>query len=310
MNSKKIRIAIGRFFAWLSLKGFSALIKLTPRRFLYRLADGMSSLGYCLMVKQRKIALESLEIAFGQEKTQEERERIAKDCFVFLTKSGLEIFFFMNKPHLVDESVHIVGKEHLDSALAKGQGVILVSAHFGNFPLMLCRLARAGYRTGGIMRHMRDTRAEKMFLAARNKFHVKTIYAQPRDVCVNQTIEALRNNELVFIPLDQNFGTAGVFVDFFGKKAATATGPIVLAKRTKAAVLPCFILRQKDDTHQIIIEPEINFEEGGNPRETILINVQKLTRIIEDYIRRYPAEWGWIHRRWKSRPQKAQLTRR
>ena len=121
-----------------------------------------------------------------------------------------------------------------------------------------------------------------------------------RVTCVNTTIEALRNNELVFITLDQHFGTAGVFVDFFGKKAATATGPVVLAQRTKAALVPCFIIRQKDDTHIIRFEPAMRLELAESEEETVRLNVQKITSVIESYIRRFPAEWGWMHRRWKT----------
>jgi len=303
MDSKRIRTGIGRFFAWLSLNTCSLITKIIPARYQYGFAKILSSLSYRFIARQRKLALESLRLAFGEEKSKEEIEQIAKDCFTYLGKSGLELFFLLNKPYLVTECVDIVGKDKLDDALSKGNGVILVSAHFGNFPLMLARLARAGYAVGGIMRNMRDSRTEKMFMVARNRFKIKTIYSQPRDACINKTIEALRNNELIFIPLDQNFGTGGVFVDFFGRKAATATGPIVLAKRTQAAVLPCFIVRQKDDRHTIIFEPALNFEEGKDFQETVLINVQKLTNIIEAYIRKYPAEWGWIHRRWKSRPK-------
>jgi KDO2-lipid IV(A) lauroyltransferase len=302
MDSKKIRISIGRFFGWIGLNFCSLITKVIPARYLYSFAKMISSLGYRFVARQRNIALQSLELAFGQEKSREEVEQIAKDCFTFLAKSGVELMFLLHKPSLIKECVDIVGKDSLDAALSKGYGVILVSAHFGNFPLMLARLALSGYSVAGIIRNMRDTRAEKMFLAARNKFKMKTIYSQPRDVCVNKTIEALRNNELVFIPLDQNFGTGGVFVDFFGRKAATATGPIVLAKRTKAVVLPCFIVRQKDDRHKIIFEAPLELEEGRDFQETVTINVQRLTNLIETYIRRYPAEWGWIHRRWKSRP--------
>ena len=193
-------------------------------------------------------------------------------------------------------------KGNLDAALSKGKGVILVSAHFGNFPLMLARLSLEGYSIVGIMRPMRDNRVEKIFLKKRDAFHIKTIYSQPRQACVEATIRSLRKNELVFIPIDQNFGTGGVFVDFFGRKAATATGPVVLAQRTKAAVVPCFIIRQKDDTHKIIFEPALDLQEVISPEQTVIINIQKLTTIIESYIRTYPAEWGWIHRRWKSKP--------
>lgn len=305
MDSKKVRKSLGRFFAWLSLKTCSLIIKFIPSRYLYVFAKFLSHIAYLFVGRHRKIALESLETAFGQEKSKEEKEKISKDCFTFLAKSGIEILAFMDNPRLVKEHIHIVAEENLKKALAGGRGAILVSAHFGNFPLMLARLALAGYKVGGIMRCMRDSRAEKMFLKARNRFNIRTIYSQPRDVCISKTLEALRNNELVFIPLDQNFGTGGVFVDFFGKKAATATGPIVLAKRAKSAVLPCFIVRQTDDSHRIIFEPPLELEEGKDFQETVVINVQRLTHIIEAYIRKYPAEWGWIHRRWKSKPEQA-----
>jgi KDO2-lipid IV(A) lauroyltransferase len=302
MDSKKIRKSIGRFFGWLGLTFSSLIINLMPAAWLYDFAQGIAKIGYRIAKKQRKIAVESLGIAFGNEKSRQEIEKIAQDCFTFMAKAGLEIMFLMDRPSLLKKQVGVVGKENLDNALAKGKGVILVSAHFGNFPLMLARLSLEGYKVGGIIRHMRDSRAEKMFMTKRTKMGIKTIYSQPRKACVEETIRSLRNNELVFIPIDQNFGSGGVFVDFFGRKAATATGPVVLAKRTKAVILPCFIVRQKDDTQKIIFEPPLNLEEGRTDEETVGINIQRLTDMIESYIRKYPADWGWIHRRWKSRP--------
>jgi KDO2-lipid IV(A) lauroyltransferase len=302
MGSKKIRTGISRFFSWIGLNISSLIIKIIPERYIYGFAKNIASLGYRFAKKQRNIALENLTIAFGQDKSPEELEKIAKDCFTFMAKAGLELMFLMDRHKLLNERVELVGRENLDNALSKGCGVILVSAHFGNFPLMMARLALCGYKIAGIMRPMRDSRAEKIFMAKRTRLNIKTIYSQPRSVCVNKTIEALRNNEVGFIPIDQNFGAGGVFVDFFGRKAATATGPVVLAKRSNAAVLPCFIVRQRDDRHKIVFEPPLNLEEGRNFQETVVINIQRLTDIIESYIRRYPAEWGWIHRRWKSKP--------
>jgi len=302
MGSKKIRKSISRLSGWLGLNFSSLIIKVIPERWIYSFAKNMATLGFIIASKQRKIALESLTIAFGRDKTRCEIEQIAKDCFIFMAEAGLELMFLMDKPKLIKRRVEIIGKENLDTALSKGKGAILVSAHFGNFPLMLSRIRLEGYETSGIMRPMRDSRVEKFFLAKRTKFGIKTIYNQPRRECVQTTLKTLRNNELVFIPIDQNFGTGGVFVDFFGKKAATAAGPVVLALRTKADIIPSFIVRQKDDTHKIIFEKPLILEEGESYQETICLNIQRLTNIIESYIRRYPAEWGWIHRRWKSRP--------
>ena len=124
-----------------------------------------------------------------------------------------------------------------------------------------------------------------------------------RKACVDASIRVLRNNEVLFIPLDQNFGSGGgVFVEFFGHKAATATGPVIFAKRTAAPILPIFIKRDHDDVHKIMIEPPLELEGCPDDDEMLVVNTQKITNVIERYIRQYPQEWGWIHRRWKARP--------
>ena len=302
MDSKKLRKSLSRFMAWLGLNICSLIVRVIPSGYLYAFAKNIASLAYVFATKQKKIALDSLGIAFGQEKSQEEIEKIAKDCFIYMAKGAVELMFFFDKPHMLKGKVDLQGRQNLDAALARGRGVVLVSAHFGNFPLLLGRLAVDGYKTCGIMRPMHDARVEKIFFEKREKYGVRTIYSQPRNECVNSTISVLRNNELVFIPIDQNFGTGGVFVNFFGKQAATATGPVILAQRTGAALIPCFIIRQSGDRHKIIFEPELELREGKDTQDTVLINIQRLTDIIEAYIRKYPAEWGWIHRRWKSKP--------
>lgn len=299
---KTIRRNIAYFFGWLAISTFSLVIKLIPWRYLYGFAQNVGSLGYnCFASKQKAIARESLTIAFEKEKTSCQIEEIARNCFIYMVKSGFELVFLMGRPALLRKRVELAGEENLKSALSGGNGVILVSAHFGNFPLLMAKLSLEDYRVSGIMRAMKDQRVENMFLAKRQKLNIKTIYSQPRKTCVEDSIRCLRNNELLFIPIDQNFGTSGIFVDFFGRKAATATGPVVLAQRTQSAIIPCFIIRQKDDTHKIIFEKPLTLEKGRDNEETILINIQRLTSIIESYIRKYPAEWSWIHRRWKSK---------
>jgi KDO2-lipid IV(A) lauroyltransferase len=302
MDFKKIRKSIGRFFGWLGLTFCSLIISVLPEKWLYSFAKNMAKIGARIAVKQRKIAIDSLSLAFGKEKSPAEIRSIAQACFTFLAKAGMELMFLMDRPKRLKERVRIIGQDNLENALKKGKGVILVSAHFGNFPLMLARLSLEGYKVGGIMRPMRDTRVEKLFEKKRRRLKIKTIYSQPRKTCVHNTIRSLSGNEIVFIPIDQNFGSGGVFVNFFGRKAATATGPVVLAQRTKATLIPCFIIRQPDDTHKIVFEPPFTLKEGTTSEETVTLNIQRLTDIIEWYIRRYPAEWGWIHRRWKSKP--------
>lgn len=302
MDRKKTIKEIQRYIGYLGLKFCSLVARLLPFRVVFSIAILLGKIGYRMAGKARDIALDSLRLAFGNDKSDEEIRCIARDCFINLVKGGLEIMFLLDRPRLLRRRVSFEGLENLTRALAEKNGVILVSAHFGNFPLMLSKISLEGYPVSAIMRAMRDTRAEGLFVRKRLQVGIHTVYAQPRRECVETSLKVLRNNELLFIPLDQNFGSGGVFVDFFGRKAATATGPVILALRTKAAIVPCFIMRQAGDYHKIIFEPAMKLEEGANADETVLLNVQKITSIIESYIRKYPAEWGWIHRRWKSQP--------
>jgi len=121
-------------------------LKVIPLRYTFSFAKKISSLGYIIANKHRRIALENLEIAFGKEKSQEELVEIAKKCFEGMAKAGVELLVLLEKPDWLKKQVKIVGRENLDRALAKGNGVILVSAHFGNFPLMLARLSVENYK--------------------------------------------------------------------------------------------------------------------------------------------------------------------
>lgn len=283
----------------------SGLIHRLPYKVVQSLTYVLIEIGFCFTIRLKRITRESLQIAFGQTKNKKEIEAIVRKCFENFGQGMVELMYFMAHPAMIKEKVVLDGGQYLNKVLEKGKGAIVVSAHFGNFPLMLLRLAQEGYKTNAIIRPTRDPEIEKYFLAQRTQLGLNTIYSHPRKQCVDNTIRALRNNEVVFIPLDQNFGNgAGVFVEFFGQQAATATGPVVFAQRTGAPILPMFIIREKGDQHRVIMEPSLTLEERANDGdgEMIQVNVAKITNLIEQYIRKYPHEWGWMHRRWKSKP--------
>lgn len=280
---------------------FGAMV--IPLSLLYTFANFIGWMGYRFARKHRQIAMESLTMAFGKEKPQEQIEKIARDCFRAMASTAVEFFMFMRYPERIKKLVQIEGLHYLDEALAKGKGVVALSAHFGSFPLLLSRLALAGYPIHSVLRRMRDSRLDKFFEGKRDGMGVGSIYTQPRKECVAQCLKALRKNEIVFIQLDQNFGTGGVFVDFFGEKAATATGPIVLSVRTGASIVPMFIHRVKGPRHKIVIKPALTVHKDAMGENNLVSTVSEFTLMIENYIRQYPHEWGWIHKRWKARPK-------
>ncbi len=282
---------------------FSWLLKWLPYWAINVLTKIFVPIAFIFTVRQKRIARESLEIAFSHQKSPEEIEGIIKKCFYSFGRGMIEMFYYTSHLQEVSRKVSIEGEHYLKEAQQEGKGVIAVTAHFGNFPLMMLYFVSQGYKANAIIRPARDKHLEEYLLRKRTESGLNTVYALPRNKCVEESLKVLRDNELLFIPLDQNFGSAGgVFVDFFGQKAATATGPVVFARRTKAPIIPMFIVRDGVDRHKIIIEPPIKLEEKETDQETLQVNTTKITNLIEQYIRRYPHEWGWMHRRWKSRP--------
>lgn len=285
---------------------FSWLFRVLPYSTIKAMTGGLLAIAYGVLRRMRTTAMNTLTIALGQEKSRDQLEEICKACFYNAGRGVIELGVFTERPSLIKETFSFTGdsRQHLDAALQEGRGVIGISAHFGNFPLMLLYLAQMGYPTNAIIRPSRDPIIEKDFQASRSRLGLKTVHSYPREACVAQSLKVLRDKELLVVLMDQNTGSkSGVYVDFFGQKAGTATGPIIFAMRTGAPLLPIFTLRRDDgDCHTLIIEPHFYLEQKSTDEETIQYNVQKLTNVIEGYIRKYPREWGWMHRRWKSRP--------
>jgi Kdo2-lipid IVA lauroyltransferase/acyltransferase len=297
---KKFRRAVARyvyyFFIW--------LFKILPYSLIKAMTGFLLPLGFFLLRGMRRTAMETLTMAFGKEKSPEELARICRECFYNAGRGAIELGTYNTRPHMIVERFSFAegSRENLDAALAEGKGVLGISAHFGNFPLMLLYLSQVGYPTNAIIRPSRDEVIEKDFQEARTRMKLKTIHSYPRETCVRQSLKSLRDKELLVVLLDQNTGSkSGVFVDFFGQKAGTATGPIIFALRTGSPLLPMFTIRDGEGRHKLIVEPHFYLEKKDTDEETLAYNVQKITNIIERYIRKYPAEWGWMHKRWKSK---------
>jgi len=296
----KLGKIIKRKAAWLALKGCVSLSKTLPLSWNYAIANTLGNLAYLMIKRHRKIALNSLSIAFPK-MSLKEKKKIARFCFAFMAQSTFELLSFVKNPsHL--KNIRLEGRENLEKALERKKGVLLLTAHLGNFPLMLFKLAKEGYPINIVARPMRDKNTDSYVNNLRTDVGVKTIFSYPRKACVSSILKALRSNEIVMIQMDQNFGTGGVWVKFFDKLAATAVGPVTLALRTKAAVVPVYMVREGRGRHQLNIFPAEELIIKKDKDEAILLNVIKFTRIIENWIRRFPFQWAWVHRRWKSRP--------
>ncbi len=293
------------FLGWILFKISSLIIGHFSLKTVYKISDGVGLIVYYLVKRFRRTSFESLNIAFGDSFSKKEKRNLVKATFKNFTKSILENLFFIENPYFIDKYVKIRGLENLKQALGRKRGVIVLTAHFGNFPLLCARLALLGVKVNVLARPMRELRMDREVAKIRKKFKIGVIYSYPKREAVKKSLEVLRRNELIIVLMDQNFGTGGIEINFFGKKAATPRGPVVFALRTGSPIVPMFIIRKENSFFQeIIIEKPYSLKRDRNLQNTIFEYVQNFTDLTEGYIRKYPNHWAWMHRRWKSRATK------
>lgn len=258
------------------------------------------SLAYKLDKKHRGIALSNIKRAYGPSLSDKEAERTARKVFENL---GMTAFEFMRLPWLkrkdLDGYVEWDGRENLDKALEKGRGAMLITAHFGNWELMAASYALCGYPIDVVVRPIDNPVLEQFVKWARSQSG-NTMVAKNRSM--RRLLTTLKTNGIAGILVDQNVALVeGVFVDFFGTLACTNRGPAILALASGAAVLPTFIVRE-GARHRIIVGKEVQLSVTGDKERDAFENTARMTKTAEDMIRKYPDQWFWVHRRWKTRP--------
>ncbi len=279
--------------------GLSHMAHTLPEPVAVRLGDIMGDTLFRCSARYRQVALKNLRWAFREEWTEDQIHRAARETFRNFGRSAVE---FLRMPVMSDDEVRrkteYDGKEHLLDALALGKGVLLATAHFGNWEIMGARFALDGYTLHVVSRDADDEGVNRLTNRIREKrgYHVLS-----RDKSVKPILAALRRNEFIGILNDQNY-TTGIFVPFFGKLAATATGTATLARSTGAPVLPCYSIRQPDNTHRLLIRPPLPFERSEDKEADLAQFTARITADIEEMVRLYPTQWMWIHDRWKHRP--------
>ena len=262
--------------------------------------EKLGTMAFYLLKKRKKIALNNLNLALGREKNQEEIEQICRGSFKNIGKDMMEIsrcFDFENS--YLKEMVTFEGRKHLDHALKGGKGVIALTAHLGNFPLMGFRLVNEGYPLSLIARDPENPKVAKMITSFRNDAGIESIPDKPRRTCVSRCLGALEKNRILFLQIDQNAPVTECWVDFFGYLVPTFKGPVIFSIRKGAPILPMFIIRNPDTHHKITVHPAFELTTNGNTQENITSNIARLTKIVEAVIREHPEQWWWIHRRFK-----------
>ena len=262
--------------------------------------EKIGTIALYLIRKRKKIAQGNLHLALGREKSKEEIARICLDSFRNIGKDMMETSRCLGfgDNHL-KMFVKLEGKEHIDHALRQGHGMIALTAHLGNFPLLGVRLVNEGYPLSIVARDPENPKVAKTITSFRESIGMESIPDKPRLTCVSRCLKALKENRILLLQIDQNAPVTECWVDFFGYLVPTFKGPVIFSLRTGAPILPMFIIRNPDSLHKVMIHPPFVLNVSGNTEQDILSNIARLTKMIEATIREYPEQWWWIHRRFK-----------
>ncbi len=281
---------------------FIKILGILPRPLARAFAIGIGQAVYLLHVRLRQVGLRNLELAFP-EKSIAERKRILRGEFTSLGRQLAELCQFPRYTlDNIEEVVVYDGLENYERAYARGKGVLFLTAHFGGWELSAFAHSLHGHWLNVVMRPMDNEYLDRLIQSYRTMHGNRTV---DKDDFVRGLLAAMKAGETVGILMDTNMTPPqGVFVNFFGIPACTASGLARIALRTDAAVVPGFtIWDDKLGKYLLRFDPALELIRTGDLEADIVANTQQFTRVIEDYVRKYPEQWLWVHRRWKTRPE-------
>lgn len=252
--------------------------------------------------KLQKTARRNLEIAYPGI-SEEEKEKIIRGTFESMGRHlGFVSHFKRFKHEDIRNLVEVVGREHFDKAHASGRGILFFTGHFGSWEVFNLLPPAFGYGMNILVRRIDNLLVEEYVDKMRTRFGSITL---DKMKSVRQLYRLLEKGELLGILADLNVQERGrVFVDFFGVPASTTTIIAKLALAANAVILPAFAVWEEEKQKYVVyLEPPVEFEKTENDEEDIKLITQKITNIVEKYVRKYPEQWLWIHKRWNTRPE-------
>ncbi|MGB2600271.1 MAG: lysophospholipid acyltransferase family protein [Candidatus Omnitrophota bacterium] len=293
-----MKIKTRRYYFYYLLKTLFFALSFIPLKISLAIADFLGKTAFSLVGKYRNVAISNLDEVFSPD--HKSNTRIARGVFANFAKNGAEWIKLstidqMDLGEIVTEDE---GLEYLDDVLSGGKGAVVLGFHFGNWELLGFYLRYKGYPGALVARRLYFYKYDKFITKMRQRFDAPVIY---RDESPKKMLKVLKGGGILGIVPDQDVENVdGVFVDFFGKKAHTPTAPVKLAMAAKTQLVPVFVIRKKDNTHKLVVEKPIDVLKGDGSEEDVKRYTQAWTSLLEKYVREYPEQWAWVHKRWKT----------
>jgi KDO2-lipid IV(A) lauroyltransferase len=294
---------VGMWFGALALRILLLFLGIVPKRLFSRLGQGVGLAMFHFMPRLKRTGIANIKKAFGSKFPDPKAKALIKANLKNISHNILassSFYYAANPQAFFDKNIFVQGGEHLEDALERGRGVFAVSAHMGSFPLIGAKMAAMGYPCWMLYKDLENIYLKNLYKLWMHNLGVRIIPSKPRRLSASESLKVLRKNGVILLFVDQNPRKKyGVYVQFFGYEVPTYSGPVVMALKTGAAIVPMHIHRNDDDTQTITIQPELNLTKSGDSSQDVTENLRAITVIYEDWIKKYPDQWWWIHRRFR-----------
>ncbi len=292
-----------RAWQWLVrgvFRGLLRALRVVPLPVAQAWGTGIGALAYRLSGRYRAVADRNLRRAYGDTLMPAARQTLIRGVFQNFGRTTLAEF--LKAPSLTPTQLRALVQcdtyAPIHALLARGKGLILITAHFGNWELLARRAALEGFAVTVVARQSGDAQFDTLTDSLREGGGYEV---HPRGDSPRRLLQRLKENKIVAILPDQK--SDDVFVPFFGTLAGTVAGPAVLALKTGAPIVPMFCPRLPDGTYQVVIGPEIDTTPTGDAKADTRRIMADINLVIENMVRQYPDQWLWLHDRWRLPPQ-------
>ena len=289
------RLEYALVWPWVKLLG------LLPRSVARAIGITLGLTVYALHERLRRVGLRNLALAYP-EMSERDRRHLLRGEFISLGRQLAEVCLFPRYTRDNIENIIVYdGFENFEQAYARGKGVLFLTGHLGAWELSAFAHSLHGHPLSIVMRSLDNPYVDALLERYRTMHGNRTV---DKDDFVRGLLSAMRKGETVGILMDTNMTPPqGVFVDFFGIPTCTASGLARIALRTDAVVVPGFtVWDRKRRKYVLRFEPAVELIRSEDNEADIIANTAKFTKVIEAFIRQYPDQWLWVHRRWKTRP--------
>jgi len=295
------RVTLGERLEAAAVQVVLRILGRVPHAVARQLCGALAALCYWFWPRLRRVGLFNLRLAFPSW-TDRQRRKVIYGLFQNFGRMLADFAHFprWNRAN-IEKLIIYDGFENYARAQARGRGVMFLTAHFGNWELGSFAHGVYGYPCHFVVRKLDNPLIDQLINRYRCLSGGKAI---DKSEFARGILRAFGEGRAVGILIDQNMqATEGVFVNFFGRLACTTTGPARVARKTGVPiVLGLVIWDRKLGKYRLRFE-SVEWIKREDPEQEILENTANFTRLIEECARRYPDQWLWVHRRWKTRPE-------